>query len=60
MEKSRSCGIIFFKSLFLCVADMNGLKYINDTFGHEHGDKAIAELAGIISLSAFRIQRCMK
>ena len=36
------------KSLFLCVADMNGLKYINDTFGHEHGDKAIAELAGII------------
>ena len=36
------------KTLFLCVADMNGLKYINDTFGHEHGDKAIAELAGII------------
>ena len=36
------------KTLFLCVADMNGLKYINDTFGHEQGDKAIAELAGII------------
>ena len=35
-------------TLFLCVADMNGLKYINDTFGHEHGDKAISELAGII------------
>ena len=36
------------KTLFLCVADMNGLKYINDTFGHEQGDRAISELAGII------------
>lgn len=34
--------------LFLCVADMNGLKYINDNFGHEQGDRAISELAGII------------
>ncbi|MBR5376089.1 MAG: diguanylate cyclase [Lachnospiraceae bacterium] len=36
------------KKLFLCVADMNGLKYINDNFGHEHGDRAISELAKII------------
>jgi diguanylate cyclase (GGDEF)-like protein len=36
------------KLLFLCVADMNGLKYINDNYGHEHGDKALTELAGII------------
>lgn len=34
--------------LFLCVADMNGLKYINDNFGHEQGDKAIRELGMII------------
>ena len=34
--------------LFLCVADMNGLKYINDNFGHEHGDRAIMMLSKII------------
>ena len=28
--------------------DMNGLKYINDTFGHLEGDKAIACIANII------------
>ncbi|MBO4373763.1 MAG: diguanylate cyclase [Lachnospiraceae bacterium] len=39
------------KKLFLCVADMNGLKYINDNFGHEQGDRAISELAKIIRLS---------
>ncbi|MBR6328607.1 MAG: diguanylate cyclase, partial [Lachnospiraceae bacterium] len=39
------------KQLFLCVADMNGLKYINDNFGHEQGDRAITELAKIIKES---------
>ncbi len=39
------------KALFICVADMNGLKYINDNFGHEHGDRAIKELAEIIKES---------
>lgn len=28
--------------------DMNGLKYLNDTFGHQAGDKALVTLAGII------------
>ena len=36
------------KALFLCVADMNGLKHINDTFGHECGDEALKELSRII------------
>ncbi len=36
------------KNILLCVADMNGLKYINDNFGHEHGDKALTGLAKII------------
>ena len=45
MEKSTT-GIIQF--------DMNGLKYINDTFGHLEGDKAIAEIASIINKSAKR------
>ncbi|MCR4738622.1 MAG: diguanylate cyclase [Lachnospiraceae bacterium] len=36
------------KALFICVADMNGLKYINDNFGHENGDRALRELASVI------------
>ncbi|MBO4505494.1 MAG: GGDEF domain-containing protein [Lachnospiraceae bacterium] len=33
------------KDLFVCVADLNGLKYLNDTFGHVAGDEAI----GVVS-----------
>ena len=28
--------------------DMNGLKYLNDNFGHEEGDKALVEISSII------------
>lgn len=36
--------------LNLCVAsiDMDGLKYINDTFGHSEGDVALSEFAGVL------------
>lgn len=40
LEKSIS-GIVQF--------DVNGLKYINDNFGHLEGDKALASIAKIIS-----------
>ncbi|MBR5095980.1 MAG: diguanylate cyclase [Treponema sp.] len=36
------------KNFFVCICDMNGLKYINDNFGHEEGDRAIKTLAQII------------
>jgi diguanylate cyclase (GGDEF)-like protein len=36
------------KYLFVCVADMNGLKPINDNYGHEHGDEALRELSRMI------------
>ncbi len=36
------------KCVFLCICDMNGLKYINDNYGHEEGDNAIKILAQII------------
>ncbi len=29
------------KNLFVCVADLNGLKHLNDTYGHAAGDEAI-------------------
>lgn len=35
------------KSAVLFYADLDGLKQINDTFGHEHGDKAIIEAANV-------------
>ena len=34
--------------------DMNGLKYLNDNFGHLEGDKALSTIADIISKSAKR------
>ena len=49
------------KYFFVCICDMNGLKYINDHFGHEEGDRAIKSLSQIIKESvdkddmAFRI-----
>ncbi len=38
LDKARSAG----DYLFVCVADLNGLKHLNDTYGHAAGDKAIA------------------
>ncbi len=29
------------KDLFVCIADLNGLKHLNDTYGHPAGDEAI-------------------
>ncbi len=33
------------KFLFVCVADLNGLKHLNDTYGHAAGDEAIAAVS---------------
>ena len=33
------------KHLFVCVADLNGLKHINDTYGHSVGDNAIVTVS---------------
>jgi len=34
--------------LSLIIGDINGLKLINDAFGHSYGDKLIAKIAGIL------------
>jgi diguanylate cyclase (GGDEF)-like protein/PAS domain S-box-containing protein len=34
--------------LTIIMADLNGLKLINDTYGHDRGDKMLMEAAGII------------
>ncbi len=39
------------KALLLCICDMNGLKNINDNYGHKEGDLAIKKIAQIIKNS---------
>lgn len=34
--------------MLLLFADLDGLKWINDVFGHEEGDKALLETAGVL------------
>ena len=46
MQETDKAGVIFF-------ADMDGLKTINDQYGHEMGDKAIKLQAEVLK-SAFR------
>ncbi|MGZ7046480.1 MAG: sensor domain-containing diguanylate cyclase, partial [Candidatus Aminicenantales bacterium] len=41
------------KEMFLFFADLDGLKIINDTFGHDEGDKALVETASLLR-DAFR------
>jgi len=41
------------KMVFLLYADLDGLKTINDTFGHDEGDRALAE-TGALLRDAFR------
>ncbi len=40
------------RALFVCVADLNGLKYLNDTFGHAAGDTAISVVSSALKLAA--------
>ncbi len=37
--------------LFVLFADLDGMKYINDSYGHKEGDLAIIDTAGILRLS---------
>jgi two-component system cell cycle response regulator len=41
------------KGLVLIFADLDGMKFINDNFGHNEGDFALKEAAGIVK-GAFR------
>jgi diguanylate cyclase (GGDEF)-like protein len=45
-DRSRGCALLFF-------FDLNGMKQINDQFGHEEGDRALRETAEVLR-AAFR------
>ena len=44
LEAAKESG----QYIYTMVADLNGLKYINDRYGHEEGDKAIRVIARIL------------
>ncbi|MBP0962474.1 MAG: GGDEF domain-containing protein [Oscillospiraceae bacterium] len=46
--------------LFVSVIDMDGLKYINDTFGHKDGDFSIKEIASAIAAFARKDEICVR
>lgn len=48
LNKAKQDG----KALFVCVLDLNGLKYLNDTYGHSAGDEAIRAVADALRCSA--------
>lgn len=41
LDETRKNG----NHIFVCVADLNGLKHLNDTYGHAAGDEAIAAVS---------------
>ncbi len=40
------------KNVFVCVLDLNGLKHMNDTYGHKAGDAAICAVADALKAAA--------
>jgi diguanylate cyclase (GGDEF)-like protein len=55
MDRHNTDGTVV--SLVLC--DGNGLKRINDTHGHDHGDALLVELGACVSAAASRLPRSL-
>lgn len=55
MDRHNTDGTVV--SLVLC--DGNGLKRINDTHGHDHGDALLVELGACVSAAASRLPRAL-
>lgn len=51
LEREFKLSNINDKNLVICFVDVDGLKIINDTFGHEEGDKLLISVAQILKES---------
>lgn len=49
-----------FSDAILCMLDLNGLKYTNDTYGHSAGDEIIASAAKCIAATIGRNSSCYR
>ena len=47
-------------ALFVCVVDMDGLKYVNDTFGHGEGDFGIKTVCSALMSAAKNHEICVR
>jgi len=56
LDEARQTG----KYLFVCVADLNGLKHLNDTYGHAAGDEAIAAVSAELLKAAPKGSRIVR
>lgn len=54
LEKEENTHII------ILVADMNGLKYANDNYGHSYGDKVICKTAELLRESFENVAKCYR
>ena len=48
------------KELVLVSIDMDGLKYINDTFGHTEGDKALRKMGTVLQSAVYEKEVCAR
>lgn len=48
------------RNLFVCVADLNGLKHLNDTYGHAAGDEAISAVSSALKAAAPKGSRVVR
>ena len=56
IDDARNTG----KYVFVCVADLNGLKHLNDTYGHAAGDEAIAAVSAELLKAAPKGSRIVR
>ena len=58
--KSMISGAQEGSALFVCVVDMDGLKYVNDTFGHSEGDFGIKTVCAALAAVAGPHEICVR
>jgi GGDEF domain-containing protein len=51
LKKAIDAGLLHKKPLSVCFIDVDGLKYVNDTYGHDEGDFLITTISDVLKSS---------